>query len=179
MAYKSIPREWSREKLNEYKAKPMLSQSSRDRLSEFRNKLESSFKSPRALPTWKSFRSEVRAAAPAKVASPRLSHYQDISNFRTSTPSRSGSLLKFKTERLFSGKDSSRSSSPGVVTPRPRALGRRIQDLISLEDLKRANEILEAGEIDHRSLPIGYSEEVSRFSRLVSQKFRRISEFNF
>lgn len=117
MALKFSERDLNREKLHQFKRKN--SKTTKQRLEEFRHQLESSFKNPRPLTTWKN-------------------------NFSNTT--------KLKTH--------SRSTSYQLKS-------KKLQDLVSLENLKKACELCET-QLEFNSLPKEYLETLSKFVRLAS-----------
>ena len=81
---------FSKDRLTDLKPKLDRITSSTDKLSEFRKKLEDTFKSPKNadLSVWDKFKSESRRKMPSSISTSRLSQGQglDLSSFRVSTP---------------------------------------------------------------------------------------------
>ncbi|CAG9326392.1 unnamed protein product [Blepharisma stoltei] len=172
---------------SKYKVDKFSRQGSNDRLNDFKQKLELSFKSQKSSQSnWKAFRSEIK---PKPIASssliPSLSHYQDISHFRPTTPTspKPGSPLfriKPQIDEFFRGLNASRSTSPIIVSPKARSpwvnlnLNKKsLQEALRIENLRKGIEILEEmNDQDFRRLPSSYTQDLSKFCRKALNKVK-------
>ncbi|CAG9327902.1 unnamed protein product [Blepharisma stoltei] len=157
---------------------------SAEKLNELKAKLESSFKSPKNNidTSWKAFRSEIRTQSTTSFTMPSFSHYQDISNFRPTTPNKSSILsqpgrIRHQTE-LFKQFSPSRTPSPLIQSPSANKLifsanKRKIQETVTQDDLRKALEILEEmNEMDCSQMSAGYKQTLIKFCNQVLSKLR-------
>ncbi|CAG9334868.1 unnamed protein product [Blepharisma stoltei] len=176
---------------SKYKVDKLSRQNSNDRLSDFKQKLELSFKSQKSSQSnWKAFRSEVKTKPATSTSTiPNFSLYQDLSHFRPTTPTspktRSPfSRIKPQIDQFFKKPMTSRSPSPSILSPRVRSPRlnlyenqRKLQDVLKIEDLRKGIEILdEMADQDIKGLPLSYSKELTRF---CSQALSKVRGFDF
>ncbi|CAG9324583.1 unnamed protein product [Blepharisma stoltei] len=161
-------------------------QTSVERLGDLKYKLESSFRPPKNNGdlSWKAFRTEIRTQSTRNFIVPSLSHYQDISSFRSTTPKQRSVLVSPGRARHYSGHSKqflhSRTSSPLMLSPSSIRDNfnftmdkKRIQEIICLEDLHRAIEVIEEmSETDCNQLTIGYKQALLKFCSRTMSKVR-------
>lgn len=170
-----------------------------DRLTEFRSRLESTLsqtKSSTTSASWKTFRSDFKQPmlSPKSNGLGKLSHYESLSTFRANSPRRllqqprtQSPLAKFRDNpELFYKKisparpgtpgglvNSSASNMPSTYSSKPMR-GRVLSDVLRLDDLSRAIEVLEdMTDLEIRSLGLGYTRELMRLASAVQGRLGR------
>ena len=125
---------FSKDGLTDLKPKHDRINSSTDKLSEFRKKLEDTFKSPKNadLSYWDKFKSESRRKIPPSISTSRLSQGQDLSSFRVSTPRKEqpsyqpSPLARYRQnpdllyKQLLGSRNSSPPSNSSFTSPRSK-----------------------------------------------------------
>lgn len=125
---------YSKDRSTDLKSRHDRINSSTDKLSEFRKKLEDTFKSPRNadLSYWDKFRSDARKKVPTTLSTSRLAQVNDLSTYRIPTPRKEhpavqpSPLARYKTnpdllyKQLLGSRNSSPPSSSSFTSPRSK-----------------------------------------------------------
>lgn len=164
------------------KSQSLFTSSSRQRLEEFRSKLESSLGSrasnsykPSVSPIrkessyskFKDFSSELhRSITPKRTESPALSHYRNLSQFKlvTMSPPRSPGRSKLELSR-----------KPGILNNFDllgsfERNGEKLSDIITVETLSAATSIVARGGV--KSIPKVYAAQLKEFCSEVLAHIR-------